>query len=48
MQSDKQSSMFPNLFSELEMRIRDVREGPDGLLYILTDEGSFIRVKPAT
>ena len=35
------------LFSELDMRIRDVREGPDGLLYLLTDEGSFIRVVPA-
>ena len=34
------------LFSELEMRIRDIREGPDGLLYLLTDEGSFIRIAP--
>ena len=25
------------LFSELDMRIRDVRQGPDGLLYLLTD-----------
>jgi glucose/arabinose dehydrogenase len=36
-----------SLFSELEMRIRDIRQGPDDLLYILTDEGSFIRVVPA-
>lgn len=34
------------LFAELEMRIRDVRQGPDGLLYLLTDEGRFIRVTP--
>ncbi|MEM1110334.1 MAG: PQQ-dependent sugar dehydrogenase [Pseudomonadota bacterium] len=34
------------LFAELEMRIRDIRQGPDELLYILTDEGSLVRVKP--
>jgi glucose/arabinose dehydrogenase len=34
------------LFSELEMRIRDVRQGPDGLIYIVTDEGSLLRVVP--
>ena len=30
-------------------RIRDVREGPDGLLYLLTDErdGKLIRLEPA-
>ncbi len=27
-------------------RIRDVREGPDGLLYILTDAGSLLRIEP--
>jgi len=29
-------------------RIRDVRQGPDGLLYVLTDEssGSLIRLEP--
>jgi glucose/arabinose dehydrogenase len=37
------------LFSELEARIRDVRVGPDGFLYLLTDSasGALIRVKPA-
>ena len=36
------------LFSELGERIRDVRSGPDGYLYILTDseEGKLIRVVP--
>lgn len=31
-------------------RIRDVREGPDGLLYLLTDEvdGRLLRLEPAT
>jgi glucose/arabinose dehydrogenase len=30
-------------------RIRDVRAGPDGLLYLLTDEsdGKLIRLEPA-
>lgn len=37
------------LFSELEQRIRDVRTGPDGALYLVTDEsdGQLIRVAPA-
>lgn len=36
------------LFSELEARIRDVRVGPDGFIYLLTDSesGKLIRVKP--
>ena len=36
------------LFSELEARIREVRVGPDGYLYLLTDseDGKIIRVKP--
>ena len=31
------------------MRIRDVRNGPDGYLYILTDEdpGALVRLEPA-
>ena len=37
------------MFQELEMRIRDVREGPDGALYLLTDAnpGTVYRVMPA-
>lgn len=35
------------LFAELGMRIRDIRQAPDELLYILTDEGSLVRVRPA-
>ncbi|MGV3742241.1 MAG: PQQ-dependent sugar dehydrogenase [Burkholderiaceae bacterium] len=36
------------LLHNLEQRIRDVREGPDGLLYVLTDEddGQLIRLLP--
>ena len=34
---------------ELRQRIRDVRQGPDGLLYVLTDqqEGAVLRIEPA-
>ncbi|GIZ53042.1 PQQ-dependent sugar dehydrogenase [Noviherbaspirillum aridicola] len=37
------------LLEDLKQRIRDVREGPDGLLYVLTDspEGQLIRLLPA-
>ena len=33
----------------LNERIRDVRQGPDGYLYLLTDspQGRILRVKPA-
>jgi glucose/arabinose dehydrogenase len=36
------------LLQDLKQRIRDVREGPDGLLYVLTDEaeGQLIRLQP--
>jgi glucose/arabinose dehydrogenase len=37
------------LLTELRQRIRDVRRGPDGLLYVLTDEddGVLLRLEPA-
>ena len=36
------------LLVELRQRIRDVRQGPDGLLYVLTDEkqGAVLRIEP--
>jgi glucose/arabinose dehydrogenase len=35
-------------FSELRQRIRDVKQGPDGLLYVLTDEedGAILKIEP--
>ena len=38
-----------SLLTELRQRIRDVRQGPDGLLYLLTDEnpGALLKVEPA-
>jgi glucose/arabinose dehydrogenase len=38
-----------SLLVDLRQRIRDVRQGPDGLVYVLTDEdnGALIRIEPA-
>jgi glucose/arabinose dehydrogenase len=37
------------LLTQLHQRIRDVRQGPDGLLYVVTDEddGALLRIEPA-
>lgn len=37
------------LFAELNARLRDIEQGPDGYLYLLTDDrnGQLIQVKPA-
>jgi glucose/arabinose dehydrogenase len=37
-----------SLLTELHQRIRDVRQGPDGLLYVITDEddGALLRLSP--
>jgi glucose/arabinose dehydrogenase len=39
-----------SLLTELHQRIRDVRQGPDGLLYVLTDAkpGAVLGIEPAT
>ena len=36
------------LLTDLRARVRDVRQGPDGLLYLLTDEadGRLLRLAP--
>jgi glucose/arabinose dehydrogenase len=38
-----------SLLGDLHQRIRDVRQGPDGLLYVITDEddGALLRIEPA-
>ena len=38
-----------SLLTDLRQRIRDVRQGPDGLIYVLTDEkeGAVLRIEPA-
>lgn len=37
------------MLRELHQRIRDVRQGPDGLLYVVTgeDQGALLRIEPA-
>jgi glucose/arabinose dehydrogenase len=39
-----------SLLGDLRQRIRDIRQGPDGLLYVLTDEkeGALLRIEPAS
>ena len=39
-ESDRES-----LFLELKERIRDVEQGPDGWIYLLTDSGKLIQIK---
>jgi len=38
-----------SLLVDLHQRIRDVKQGPDGLLYVVTDEiqGAILRIEPA-
>ena len=38
-----------SMLIDLKQRIRDVRQGPDGLLYLLTEEedGAVLRIEPA-
>lgn len=37
-----------SILTELHQRIRDIRQGPDGLIYVLTDEddGALLRIEP--
>jgi glucose/arabinose dehydrogenase len=36
------------MLTKLKLRFRDTREGPDGFIYLLTDEtfGAVLRVEP--
>jgi glucose/arabinose dehydrogenase len=36
------------ILTELQLRIRDVRQGPDGLIYALNDDepGLLLRIEP--
>ena len=37
------------LLQDYHQRVRDVRQGPDGLIYVLTeeDDGAVLRIEPA-
>src|SRR5262245_34433602 len=47
--NDKGEQRRESLLVDLHQRIRDVRQGPDGLLYLLTDEeaGALLLIEPA-
>ena len=47
--NDKGEQRRESLLTDLRQRIRDVRQGPDGLLYVLTDEdqGAMLKIEPA-
>jgi glucose/arabinose dehydrogenase len=47
--NDKGEQRREQLLVDLHQRIRDVRQGPDGLLYLLTDEdaGALLKIEPA-
>jgi len=47
--NDKGEQRREMLLTDLHQRIRDVRQGPDGLLYLLTDEdaGALLKIEPA-
>ena len=48
--NDKQEELRrESLLTDFHNRIRDVRQGPDGLLYVLTEEndGALLRIEPA-
>ena len=47
--ADGRAAVEERMLEDLEERIRDVRQGPDGLLYLLTDdpEGMLLRLEPA-
>ena len=34
------------LLTDRNQRIRDVRQGPDGLIYVLTQDGSMLKIAP--
>ena len=46
--NDKGELRREQLLSDLKQRIRDVRQGPDGLLYVLTeaDNAALLRIEP--
>jgi len=47
--NEKGEQRRESLLVDLHQRIRDVREGPDGLIYLLTDEdaGALLKIEPA-
>jgi glucose/arabinose dehydrogenase len=36
------------LLADRNQRVRDVRQGPDGAIYLLTSDGALLRIAPKT
>lgn len=49
MRVDASGKMVDQDSIAIGQRVRDVRQGPDGFLYVLTDEdnGRLVRIEPA-
>jgi glucose/arabinose dehydrogenase len=47
---DDQGNVLGQAQIQVGRRVRDVRQGPDGYLYLITDEtnGELIRIEPAS
>ena len=47
--SEREGLRLPPQYEDLRERIRDVRQGPDGALYLVTDSssGRVLRLVPA-
>ncbi|HET9359362.1 MAG TPA: PQQ-dependent sugar dehydrogenase, partial [Vicinamibacterales bacterium] len=47
--SNMEETRRETLLEDKRWRIRDIRQGPDGLLYVITDErnGALLRIEPA-
>jgi glucose/arabinose dehydrogenase len=47
--SRREAFSFFQIFDDLDLRVRDVRQGPDGLIYLITGEndGAVLRIEPA-
>jgi glucose/arabinose dehydrogenase len=48
--SNMEETRRETLLEDKRWRIRDIRQGPDGLLYVITDErnGALLRIEPAS
>ena len=46
MDKDKKIVREEKLLEDLNDRLRQIRTDPDGLIYVSTDGGKFIRLKP--
>ena len=44
----KVMATLESMLTDLKQRIRDIRQGPDGLIYVLTDEnhGAILKLEP--